>query len=98
MKTIPVRIQKRMSRRQIESAVENACDSLNLVRTSKNTLATYAGSIHWHYKMAHRTGTLEVTYWPVRNDLWLKVHDRRTAEWMRKMLPALTDALARRLT
>jgi hypothetical protein len=59
----------------------------------RGTLARYPGSLHWHLASPAARGTLEVTYWPARNRLWLSVQAGRRAEWIPQAVPRLHAAL-----
>jgi hypothetical protein len=77
----------------IEQSVEDICAGAGLRRTLKSTLATYPGSVHWHYAQPPQWGTLELTWWPARRRLWLKVSAGRAAAWITGRLPQLQHAL-----
>jgi|SRR5215207_5388237 len=66
----------------IIEVVENVCISHDLICARKGTLASYPGSIHWHFKMGTQKGTLEITWWEAKNRLWLKVAKGRMGNWM----------------
>jgi hypothetical protein len=53
----------------------------------RGTLARYPGSLHWHLVSPAARGTLEVTYWPAHNRLWLSVQAGRRADWIADALP-----------
>ena len=63
----------------IEALVENTCADAGLRRTLKSTLASCPGCVHWHYARPPERGTLELTWWPARRRLWLKVSAGRSA-------------------
>ena len=77
----------------IEQAVETSCAAAGLRRTLKGTLASYPGCVHWHYAQPSARGTLEITWWPRRERLWLKVSQGRTAPWITSLLPHLQHTL-----
>ncbi len=60
----------------------------------RGTLVRFPGSLHWHLASPAARGTVEVTYWPARNRLWLSVQAGRRAEWIPQALPRLQAALA----
>jgi hypothetical protein len=63
----------------------------------KGTLASYPGSIHWHFKQAQPRGTLEITWWESGHRLWFKVARGRTSEWMLKSIPQLKEQIEKLL-
>lgn len=62
--------------------LEAIATELGLVVRLRSTLATYPGSIHWHFQRPGERGTLELTWWPSGGRLWLKVHPMRSAPWI----------------
>ena len=62
--------------------LEQTCIANSLTCARKGTLASYPGSIHWHYKMSKQKGTLEITWWEDENRLWLKVAKSRKGDWI----------------
>lgn len=80
-----------------ERIVETTCAGADLRRTLKSTLASYPGSVHWHYAHGRERGTLEITWWPARERLWFKVSAGRTALWIKALLPALQQQLSEAL-
>ena len=65
----------------VEQAVNSVCEVAGLSVGLQTTLASYPGCVHWHWKMAQERGTLEVTFWPKQNRLWISVHANREANW-----------------
>ena len=78
----------------IEQTIENTCAGAGLRRALKNTLASYPGSVHWHYGRAPARGTLELTWWPAQRRLWFKVSAGRAQPWLTRLLPHLQQSLA----
>jgi hypothetical protein len=76
-----------------ESIVEAACAAEGLRIARKTTLATYPGSVHWHVKRGNGAGTLEITVWPGRRRVWLKVQAGRRAPWIDEMVDHTRDRL-----
>ena len=60
----------------------------------RGTLRKYPGCTHWHLTTPGQKGTLEVTWWPARNRLWLGTHANRRAAWQDAALSALTANMA----
>jgi hypothetical protein len=97
MLDFPIAIHDSMDFRRAGSAVEKCCRRLGLVQGMKTTLAKHPGSTHWHYKQAKQSGTLEITIWPSKRRVWMTVQDGRKADWIREILPILTEELERAL-
>jgi hypothetical protein len=99
MRDFPVEVPAEADFRRVETAVEKCCREMGLIQAMKGTLAKYPGCVHWHYKKPRVSGTLEVTSWPLRRQLWITVHERRCAEWVEEELPIIRrcfeDALVR---
>lgn len=72
--------------------VERVATSLGLT-VQRSTLAKYKGCIHWHFSKAREKGTLEATWWPCEDRLWLSVHDNRRANWIEGAMEAIRDDL-----
>ena len=69
--------------------VEHICIANGLTCTLKGTLASYPGCIHWHFKMGAQKGTLEITWWEIKNRLWFKVAKGRRGDWMAESIAGL---------
>jgi hypothetical protein len=79
---------------QIIQKIENIIDQFSLIITQRSTLSTKKGSIHYHLKHSTNAGILELTYWPSKKQLWVEIHDNRTAEWNKQMIKPFSEALA----
>jgi len=79
-------------------SVERVCLLHQLSCTLKGTLASYPGSVHWHYKSGKQKGTLEITWWENNNRLWLKVADGRTGRWIEESLPQIKEDIEKLVT
>jgi hypothetical protein len=77
--------------------VERVIGNLGLTVTMRGTLKTYPGSIHWHLKRGQGRGTLEITWWPERRRLWMKIQAGRTAAWINDIAPRFIQKLESRL-
>lgn len=73
----------------VVKVVEKVCTTNDLICARKGTLASYPGSIHWHYKQGKQNGLLEISWWERESRLWFKVAKGRTGEWMNEALPRL---------
>lgn len=79
-----------ISAAKVNEIVERICAEEGLAQTMKDTLATYPGSIHWHYKRNQKQpGVLEITYWPVRDRLWVSAHQNRLVDWIETVANSL---------
>jgi len=86
----------------VPEVVETVCAGANLHLTMKTTLKTYAGCLHWHFKLIGEPGMLEVTWWPSRSEqtpsrLWLSVHGNRNAAWIVPLKPEIAAMIEARL-
>lgn len=78
---------------QIAQSVERCALEQGLVLTLRDTLRSYPGSIHWHWKRGQERGVLEITLWPQANCLWFSVQAGRTAGWIDALLPILHTSI-----
>ncbi len=97
MESVEVRLVDPVAPSAVQDAVRAASRELGLVASLLGGLRTFPGSAHWHLKRGAEAGTIEVTFWPKENRLWLSVQARRTSPWVRQVLPKLRAALARSL-
>jgi hypothetical protein len=63
-----------------DAALEAFALELGLL-VQRGTLKSYPGCAHWHLTIPRHRGTLEATWWPAKNRLWLSVHANRQAPW-----------------
>ncbi|HYL35257.1 MAG TPA: hypothetical protein VEV17_05050 [Bryobacteraceae bacterium] len=82
---------------QAERAVEPVCAAHGLHIAMKATLASFPGSIHWHFKNQKEKGTLELTVFPQDRRIWAQIQDGRKAGWIDAMLPKIQRAIEREL-
>ena len=73
--------------------IEKACRGCGLRVSTRATLSSYPGSIHWHLKRGIQPGTLELTLWEAKRRVWARVQDGRHAEWIDEALPQVKDAV-----
>lgn len=73
----------------VVKVVEQVCDENRLICTLKDTLTTYPGCIHWHFKQNKQRGTLEITWWESENRLWFKVARGRMRDWIEESIAKL---------
>jgi hypothetical protein len=72
--------------------IERATSEAGLL-AQRQTLRSYPGSTHWHFKQPGASGTLELTYWPQTGRLWFTVHANRRAEWIAAAMAALRERI-----
>jgi hypothetical protein len=77
--------------------VEYVCTSNSLTCKLKGTLASYPGSIHWHFKRGKQKGTLEITWWESEHCLWFKVASGRKSRWIEESIPVLKEQIEKLL-
>jgi len=75
----------------VADAVESVAADLGLKTAIRISLKKYPGSIHWHFSSPGQRGTLECTWWPDGNRLWLAIHANRKGDWQ----PAATAEFRR---
>jgi hypothetical protein len=82
LKEIDIQTPVHVTSDKIVPAVDATAAVEGLTITMRGSLKAYPGSTHWHLKRGPGRGTLEITWWPERNRLWIKIHARRTAAWI----------------
>jgi hypothetical protein len=75
------------------SLIEKACLGCGLRISTRATLGSYPGCIHWHVKRGIQSGTLELTLWEAKRRVWASVQDGRCAAWIDEALPQLKNAV-----
>jgi hypothetical protein len=93
MVEIEVTMPREVDGAAVERTVEGCAARLGLQVTMKGTLGRYPGCIHWHFKRGRERGTLEVTWWPREQRLWLSVQAGRTGDWIDAVSADLKAAL-----
>ncbi len=78
---------------EVAEAVEWAVAAEGLHVHSRGSLGKYPGCIHWHCRVGGQPGTLEITWWPREQRLWLAVHSNRTAAWIERAAVGLAGRL-----
>jgi hypothetical protein len=76
-------------------AVDETITDLGLTVTMRGSLKSCPGSTHWHLKRGCGRGTLEITWWPQRRKLWIKIQAGRTAAWIDEIAPQFKERVAR---
>jgi hypothetical protein len=75
------------------SLIEKACRECGLRVSTRATLQTYPGCIHWHVKRGIQSGTLELTLWETKRRVWASVQNGRRAPWIDDALPRVKEAV-----
>jgi hypothetical protein len=75
------------------SLIEKACRECGLRISTRATLQTYPGCVHWHVKRGIQSGTLELTLWETKRRVWASVQNERRAPWIDEALPRVKDAV-----
>ena len=87
MEEIEFSLPARCDFAKAEALIERVCGACGLHAAMKSSLATYPGSIHWHYKKSKEKGTLELTLLRGERRIWAAVHTNRKAAWIEDALP-----------
>jgi hypothetical protein len=96
-KEIVIPVPPTIASEKIIGIIDKAAIDLGLAMTMRATLKSFPGSTHWHLKRGHERGTLEMTWWPQRKKLWLKIHTGRMATWIDKVAPQLKREIESRI-
>ena len=72
-------------------AVFEACLQQLGLSFKRMSLAKYPGSTHWHIQRPGEKGTLEATWWPSEERLWLSVHANRRGDWQAAVIGEISD-------
>lgn len=97
MKELEFRVPKHSDLTGAEQVIESVCADRGLRVGMKASLASFPGSIHWHFKKPDEKGTLEITF--VRKDrrIWAQVQNGRKAEWIDAELPRVRKGIEQKL-
>ena len=90
---VELQISDRVEPEIVLRVVEQVCASNELTCSLKGTLASYPGSVHWHFKQDKQRGILEITWWECEHRLWFKVTSGRTSEWIMQRIPRLKEQI-----
>jgi hypothetical protein len=77
--------------------IEQMVEDLGLTVARQSSLRQYPGSKHWHIRRPHRSGTVEITFWPEDLRLWVTVHRGREGSWAEEGSRWVAQELARAL-
>ena len=90
---VELQISDRFEPEIVLRVVEQVCTLNELTCNLKGTLASYPGSVHWHFKQDKQRGILEITWWEREHRLWFKVASGRTSDWIIKRMPRLKEQI-----
>lgn len=93
MQTFDIPLPADRDLRPVPEMVAAVSAAHGLTLSLQSTLSSYPGSYHWHYRRGRERGTLEITFWPARRRLWLKIAAGRTSAAIAALLPRLHSAL-----
>ncbi len=71
--------------------VEQTASWAGLV-AERGSLKMYPDSTHWHFRRPGSPGTLEATWFPGTERLWLSYHENRYAPWIDDAVEAFLGA------
>jgi len=97
MQQIEFSVPPRCDLRKADALIERICAAHGLHAAMKGKLATYPGSIHWHYKKSTGKGTLELTLLPSKRRIWAAIHTNRQAPWIEEVLHKVRADIERAL-
>ena len=99
MTNLKITVPPHANLERLEALVEKVCQTEGLTATSKTSLASFPGSVHWHFKREGEKGkgVLELTLWPAKRRLWASVHANRTGSWTGDALERVRRELERAL-
>ena len=97
MQQIEFTVPKQTDLKNADALIEGVCAAHGLHAAMKGTLATYPGSIHWHFKKTKEKGTLELTLLCADRRIWASIHSNRTAPWIEESLSQLRAEIERAL-
>jgi hypothetical protein len=98
MREIEFQLPSGYDLRNAEELIERVCAAHGLQPAMKSTLASYPGSVHWHYKRGNEKGTLELTVAPGPRRIWAQVHTNRNGAWIAEVLPRVRQEIEQALT
>jgi hypothetical protein len=82
----------------VARAVAEAARDYDLETAQDGELKQYPGSRHWHLRRPREQGTLEVTHWPARDQLWVSYHANRAAPWVVETAPQFAQSVEEALS
>jgi|SRR5215469_6196317 len=97
MRQIEFRVPPKSDLANAESLIESSCAAHGLMPAMKGSLASFKGSVHWHYKQLGQKGTLELTLLVTERRIWAQIHTNRAAPWIDALLPTLQNDLEKAL-
>jgi hypothetical protein len=82
---------------RVDSSIESACSAEGLQIGMRGTLATFPGSIHWHFNKPGERGTLEITLFPRDRRIWAQIQAGRRADWIEPCLKKIKQVVEEKL-
>ena len=77
------------------AAISTAAAAMGLEIAVETSLKSLPGSLHWHLRRKGRTGTVEVTWLPSEQRMWVAYHANRLGDgWVKVTAPELATRLA----
>jgi hypothetical protein len=98
MQNIEIHLPSGANDWEVEQALEASLAEIGLEVSLHGTLKKFPGCRHWHVKSVGKSGTLELTFWPQEQRVWLTIQSGRAAEWITAALPEVQRVLERGLT
>jgi len=89
MREIEFKVPAKCDLAGAEALIESVCVAHGLELGMKTSLASFPGSIHWHYKRLREKGTLEFTLLQRERRIWAQVQSGRRAPWIESVLPGI---------
>ncbi|HEX3356749.1 MAG TPA: hypothetical protein VHS31_07255 [Tepidisphaeraceae bacterium] len=98
MRQWEIHIGRAWDAEEIGRAIESIAESHELTISLKGSLRAHRGCVHWHFKKAKQSGTIEVTMWPQERRVWLSVQSGRAADWIENDIETMMHDLERALS
>jgi hypothetical protein len=96
MADYPVAYDQRLEQADLIDLIELRAIEIGLT-IHRGSLAKYQGCTHWHFKMPSKVGTLEMTFWPKKSQLWLSARSNRQGDWIPEKLETLRSLLVQKI-
>jgi hypothetical protein len=97
-KEIDIDVPANVTPENVVATIDAAIAALGLNVALLASLKSFPGSTHWHLKRGREPGTLEITWWPSRRRLWIKIQAGRSAAWIGKTAPQLKELIQLRFS
>lgn len=97
MREIEFHVPRQCDLTAAETIIERACIESGLLVGMKGSLASYPGSVHWHYKKPQQKGVLEITLYKKERRIWAQIQDGRKAPWIDTELTRVRRTIEKQL-